>query len=65
MLIRQPPMKTVATRHTCDFHKRYPGKTYPGCTCSGSIACVVKPPEEWTDEEKRFMGDPFAGYGDD
>lgn len=53
MLIRQPPTKSVVTIHTCDYHKRNPGKNYAGCTCSGSFAVVVKPMEEWTDEERR------------
>ena len=64
MLIKQPPTKIIITTHTCDFHKKYPGTNFPGCTCSGSYRTVVKPPEEWTEEEKRFMADPYAGYGD-
>ncbi len=53
MLIRQPPMKTVTTRHVCEFHKKYPGQNYAGCTCSGSYGAVVKPMKDWTDAEKR------------
>jgi len=63
MLIRQPPMKTVIEHRTCRFHKEHPGKIYPGCTCSGSYSTVVKPIEEWTEEERRFMADPYAGFG--
>jgi hypothetical protein len=62
MHIIQPPMKTVTTSHTCAFHKLYPGINYPGCTCSGSITTVVKPMNEWTEAERRFMADPFTGY---
>ena len=64
MLIKHPTTKIVVEHRTCGFHKKYPGRNYPGCTCSGSYTAVVKPRKEWTEEEKRFMDDPFAGYGE-
>lgn len=38
MLIRHDPdeFEVVSTSHTCPFHEQFPGKTYAGCTCSGS-----------------------------
>lgn len=41
MEIKLPPkdsQEVVVTHHTCDFHKKHPGKTYAGCTCSGSYS---------------------------
>ena len=29
-------MEVVTKHHTCDFHKKHPGKNYAGCTCSGA-----------------------------
>ena len=39
MLIRYDPdeYQTVSQYHTCEFHKRYPGEPFAGCTCSGSL----------------------------
>jgi hypothetical protein len=38
MLIEHNPddYEVVSEQHTCPFHKKHPGKTYAGCTCSGS-----------------------------
>lgn len=38
MLITPNPrkMKVVHTREVCDYHKRHPGASWPGCTCSSS-----------------------------
>lgn len=38
--------KVVSFQHTCDFHKRNPGKSWAGCTCAGSHGLVKKPAEE-------------------
>ena len=38
--------KTVTTQHTCGFHKINPGKSWAGCTCSGSYGLVKKTTEE-------------------
>ncbi len=54
MLIKQPPMITETSHNTCGYHKRYPGKNYAGCTCSGSFSLRVKPIEDWTEYEKKW-----------
>ena len=54
MFIKLPPMKSEHRQHTCEFHKRNPGKAFAGCTCFGSCSAVVKPIEEWTEEEKKY-----------
>ncbi len=35
-------METVIKHNVCDYHKENPGKSYAGCTCSGSITRSVK-----------------------
>lgn len=61
MLIRQPPIETEISRHTCSFHERHPGVSYAGCTCSGSYKVRVKPMKEWTEDETReYLGIPHG-----
>lgn len=54
MHIVQKPSKVETFYHRCDFHKRHPGRNYPGCTCSGGFRRVEKPESEWTEEERRW-----------
>ncbi len=48
MLIRHDPdeFEVVSTSHTCPFHEANPGKSYAGCTCSGSSGLRRRPYEE-------------------
>lgn len=44
-------MESVVKHHTCDYHKRNPGKPYAGCTCSTSYGQrptgrILLPPKE-------------------
>ena len=51
MLVPWVPTETVCTHHTCRYHERHPGKSYAGCTCSGSYTARRKNADEWTREE--------------
>ena len=44
MLVEYNPedYETVLTSHTCEYHKKHPGKTWAGCTCSGSYGLRTK-----------------------
>lgn len=52
MYIVQRPTETRVETKTCDFHKRHPGKTFPGCTCVTSISSREKRLSEMTAEEQ-------------
>ena len=58
MIIHEKPNQiAVSTQHTCDFHKKNPGKQWAGCTCSGSFGV-----RDMTDEEiKASVFDTPAG----
>lgn len=54
MYVVQRPQIVTTTSHTCGFHKRHPGRPFPGCTCSGSIGSRDKTDAEMTEEERRW-----------
>lgn len=41
MIVEQPKGRIVESHHVCDFHKRKPGKSYAGCTCSSAYVFVT------------------------
>ena len=43
------------SKHTCEFHKKYPEFTYAGCTCSGSYSSRRATPEERKQNRKRRL----------
>ena len=45
------PQICESTHHTCNFHKRHPGRPFPGCTCSASYTTRDKRDDEMTREE--------------
>ena len=55
MYVVIPPQETFSEFRLCPFHERHPGRSFPGCTCSGGIGTRDKPMEKWTEEER-------AGY---
>jgi hypothetical protein len=48
MLIHHNPddWVTQVIRHVCEYHKRQPWASWPGCTCSTSISSRRATPEE-------------------
>jgi hypothetical protein len=54
MRIVQKPQVVTVTSHTCGFHKRHPGHSFPGCTCSGSYSSRDKTSAEMTPEESAW-----------
>ncbi len=45
MIIDLTGMKIVTKveHHTCEFHKKYPGEAWAGCTCSGGVSQTITP----------------------
>lgn len=60
------PTEIVIARYVCPYHRRHPGEPYAGCTCRTGHVAREKPPEKWTEEErKRYnrqfdLGEPDA-----
>ena len=48
------PQVTTITHHTCPFHERHPGRTFPGCTCSSRYSSRDKTWAEMTKEEREW-----------
>lgn len=47
------PLVTKVERHTCPFHKKHPGRNFPGCTCSSAFMAREKTMDEMTEQERR------------
>lgn len=45
---------SVTTENTCPFHRKFPGYSYAGCTCSnGYSQRIATPEEERANQQKR------------
>lgn len=50
----QKPQVATVEHHTCPFHEKHPGHSFPGCTCSSAYTSRDKTNDEMTDEERRW-----------
>jgi len=41
--------------HTCSFHLKHPGKSFPGCTCSGVFGIKEASPKEYKENRIRRL----------
>ncbi len=54
--IYDPDEYVVEMKHeTCEFHKRFPGMSFPGCTCFSSYGTRIATPEEREENKKRRL----------
>lgn len=61
MYIVQRPFVDTSSHHTCSFHKRHPGRSFPGCTCSSQFSSREKRWDEMTIEEKEWYVAALCG----